>query len=132
MTFPAITAFYAALLAILYAGLAAWVVAGRVGGDVLHGDGGDEFLGKRIRSHGNFAEYVPFALLLVGLLEASGGAPWLVRALLVVLLVARLLHPVGMLAPRNSPRQFACRGGGIAGTLIVMLVAATALLVRGA
>ena len=49
-----------------------------------------------------------------------------------MLLVARLLHPVGMFAPVNSPRQFACRGGGMIATLLVMAVAAILLLVRAA
>ncbi|MGU3538362.1 MAPEG family protein [Methylobacterium sp. A54F] len=130
MIFPATTAFYAALLALLYVGLAGWVVAGRLSGDVLHGDGDDPDLQKRIRAHGNFGEYVPFALLLVALLEAGGGGRGLVQGLLLVLLVARLAHPFGMLAPKNSPRQFACRGGGILATFGVMIVAAIALLLR--
>ncbi|GJE46790.1 MAPEG family protein [Methylobacterium soli] len=132
MTFPALTAFYAALLALIYLGLSGWVVAGRLSTDVLHGDGGDEGLEKRIRVQGNFGEYVPFALLLVALLEAGGGGATLVRTLLIVLLVARILHPFGMLAPKNSPRQYACRGGGILATFGVMGVAAAALLLRAA
>lgn len=131
MTYPTTTAVYAALLALLYVGLSGWVVAGRVSEDVLHG-GGDEALQKRIRSQANFGEYVPVALVLVALLEAGGAAHGLIQGLLLVLLVARLLHPVGMFAPKNSPRQFACRGGGIIATFGVILVAAVALLIRAA
>ncbi len=130
MTYPALTAFYAALFALLYVGLSSWVVAGRLRADVLHGDGGNPDLEKRIRAQGNFGEYVPLALLLVALLEASGGSPTLVRGLLIVLLAARVLHPFGMFAPKNSPRQFACRGGGILATFAVVAVAAIALLLR--
>ena len=130
MTYPALTAFYAALFALLYVGLSSWVVAGRLRADVLHGDGGNPNLEKRIRAQGNFGEYVPLALLLVALLEASGGSPTLVRGLLIVLLAARVLHPFGMFAPKNSPRQFACRGGGILATFAVVAVAAIALLLR--
>ena len=130
MTYPALTAFYAALFALLYVGLSSWVVAGRLRADVLHGDGGNPNLEKRIRAQGNFGEYVPLALLLVALLEASGGSPTLVRGLLIVLLGARVLHPFGMFAPKNSPRQFACRGGGILATFAVVAVAAIALLLR--
>ncbi|PZQ19340.1 MAG: glutathione S-transferase [Ancylobacter novellus] len=130
MIFPATTALFAALLALVYVGLSAWVVAGRLSGGVLHGDGGNNTLLKRIRSHGNFAEYVPLTLILVGLLEASGASRGIVATLLVVLLIARLLHPVGMLAPKNSPRQFACRGGGVIATFLVMTVAAVMLLAR--
>ena len=132
MTFPATTALYAGLFAFLYVGLSAWVVATRVNSDVLHGDGGNQTLEKRIRSQGNFGEYVPFALLLIALLESGGAGHGLVQALLVILLVARLLHPVGMVAPKNSVQQFACRGGGILVTFLVILVAAAALLLRAA
>ena len=72
----------------------------------------------------------PFALLLLALLEASGSSHLLIHVLGIILLVARVLHPFGMMAPKNSPQQFACRGGGIFSTFGVMLVAAIALLVR--
>ena len=130
MTYPAVTAFYAAVFALLYVGLSSWVVAGRLSADVLHGDGGNQTLEKRIRAQGNFGEYVPLALLVIALLEASGGGTTLVRSLLIVLLIARVLHPFGMFAPKNSPRQFACRGGGILATFAVIAVAAITLLLR--
>ena len=130
MAYPALTAFYAGLFALIYVGLSAWVLASRVSSDTLHGDGGNEALEKRIRTQGNFGEYVPFALILVALLEAGGGGPTLVRTLLIVLLVGRVLHPFGMFAAKNSPVQFACRGGGILATLGVIAVAAVALLLR--
>ena len=130
MIFPATTALFAGLLALLFVGLSAWVIGGRLTGNVLVGDGGQDALQRRIRSHGNFSEYVPMALGLVALLEAGGGQHWIVVTLLTVLLVARLLHPVGMFAPVNSPRQFACRGGGIVATLLVTLVAAILLIAR--
>ena len=130
MTFPAITSFYAALLAIIFILMSGWIVAGRMQTDTLQGDGGHGDLVRRIRSQGNFAEYVPYALLLIALLEASGASHTLIQVLCVVLLVARLLHPIGMFAPKNSPRQFICRGGGILSTFVVVLVAAVALLIR--
>ena len=37
---------------------------------------------------------------------------------------------IGMFASANTPRQFACRGGGIILTLVVLLVAALALFIR--
>ncbi|MGV7033770.1 MAPEG family protein [Methylobacterium symbioticum] len=129
MTYPTTTAFFAGLFALLYVGLAGWVVAGRLSGQTLFGNG-DEALTRRVRAHANFGEYVPLALLLVGLLEAGGASHGFVTGLLVVLFVARLLHPVGMLAPKNSAQQFACRGGGIVATFGVLAVAAIALLLR--
>lgn len=130
MIFPATTAFFAGLLALVYLGLSGWVIGARVSENVLIGDGGDDAVLKRIRSHANFIEYVPLALILIALLEAGGGGHGLVQGLLVALLVARILHPIGMFAPPNSPRQFACRGGGILLTLAVLGIAAIALLLR--
>ena len=65
MTFPTITAFYAAILGLIYAGLSGWVIGGRLGGNVLFGDGGQDGLQRRIRSHANFQEYVPLTLILI-------------------------------------------------------------------
>lgn len=130
MIFPTITAFYAGLLGLIYAGLSAWVIGGRLTGNVLFGDGGQDGLRRRVRSHGNFIEYVPLTLLLIALYEAGGGSRGWVQGLLIVLVIARILHPIGMLAGTNTPRQFACRGGGIIATLAVMAIAAILLLLR--
>ncbi len=129
MIFPATTAFFAGLLALVYLGLSGWVIGARVSENVLIGDGGDTAVLKRIRSHANFIEYVPLALILIACWRRRG-SHGLVQGLLVALLVARILHPIGMFAPPNSPRQFACRGGGILLTLAVLGVAAIALLLR--
>ncbi|MHC2106034.1 MAPEG family protein [Methylobacterium sp. CM6246] len=131
MIFPATTAFYAALLALVYLGLSGWVMGSRVSDNVLLGDGGDASLLKRVRTHANFSEYVPLALILIALLEAGGGHG-LVQGLLIALLVGRILHPIGMFAAPNTPRQFACRGGGILLTMATIAIAAIALLLRTA
>ncbi|WP_342149529.1 MAPEG family protein [Methylorubrum sp. SB2] len=130
MIFPATTAFYAGLLGLIYAGLSAWVIGGRVTSNVLFGDGGKDGLQRRIRSHGNFSEFVPFTLLLIALYEAGGGSRAWVQGLLIVLVIARILHPIGMFAVANTPRQFACRGGGIIATIAVMTITAILLLLR--
>ena len=130
MVFSATTSVFAALLALVYVGLAGWVIAARRNRNVLHGDGGDPDVQKRIRSHANFGEYVPLALLMIGFLEAGGASHTLVLSLVVVLLIGRLLHPFGMLAAPNSARQFACRGGGMVTTFLVLIIAAVMLLVR--
>ena len=83
--YPATTAIFAALLAIEFIVLSVWIVVGRVNKDALFGDANDSGFAKRIRTQANFAEYVPFALLLIALLEARGGAHGLVLALLIVL-----------------------------------------------
>ena len=126
--FPATTSIFAAVLALIYAGLTVWVMLSRTSHNTLQGDGGDENLGKRIRTHGNFGEYVPLTLVVIGLLEGGGGGHGLVLTLLWLLLIGRLLHPFGLFARPNSARMFACRGGGMLLTLIALVVGAGALL----
>jgi uncharacterized protein len=87
-----ITAFYASLLAPLFLVLAVRVVASRKSARVALGDGGDRALLRRIRAHANFAEYVPFALVLMGLAESLSASVWLLHGAGVALLAGRALH----------------------------------------
>ena len=105
MAYPSITAGYAALLGLIFAAMSAWVISGRFGHQVLHGDGGLDTMNRRIRAHANFAEYVPLTMIVVGLLEAAGAGGILIHVLLLPLTVARVLHPFGMIAPLNSLQQ---------------------------
>ena len=130
MTYPSITASYAAVLALIFAVMSVWVIGGRVGNQVLHGDAGLDTMTRRIRAHANFAEYVPLILILVGLLEARGTSGSLVHGLLLPLTVARVLHPFGMFAPVNSARQYICRGASVIVTLAVLAIAAILLLIH--
>ena len=57
-------------------------------------DGGDEILLRRMRSHGNFVEYVPFALLLIGLAELNGAPTMYVHGMGALLLLSRVVHYV--------------------------------------
>jgi uncharacterized membrane protein YecN with MAPEG domain len=85
-----VTPIYAGLLAILFFILSMRVVAVR--GRVSLGDGGDTVVLRRMRGHANFAEYVPFILLMMAFLELSNYSAYLLHALGATLLVARLLH----------------------------------------
>jgi uncharacterized membrane protein YecN with MAPEG domain len=60
------------------------------------GSGDVDELNRAIRAHGNFAEYVPLGLILLGLLEANDGHQGLVAALGVTLLIGRLFHAQGL------------------------------------
>jgi uncharacterized membrane protein YecN with MAPEG domain len=130
MIFPHITAAYTAVLALIYMVITAWVTAGRGKFKVLHGDGGNDHLNRRIRAHANFNEYVPLILILAALLEASGAGSVTMNALLLPLVVARIIHPIGMVAAENSPQQFAFRAPGALITWVVLVVAAVLLLIR--
>jgi uncharacterized membrane protein YecN with MAPEG domain len=130
VVYPAVTAFYAALLALIFAVLSVWVIAARFKLGILHGDGGVEAMNRRMRAHGNFAEFVPLILLVAGLFEASGGSRATVRALLIVLTIARVMHPFGMVARPNSVQQYAFRATSVMATLAVLIAAAILLLKR--
>jgi uncharacterized membrane protein YecN with MAPEG domain len=96
MTTPKITLLFASLHVLLMIVLLARVVRRRRDLKVGIGDGGDELLARRIRVHANFTENVPIALALMALLELSGLlAPWL-WSLGGVLLIARVLHSIGL------------------------------------
>lgn len=85
-----ITPLYAGVLAIIFLVLSVRVVQGR--GKVSLGDGGDASLLRRIRAHGNFAEYVPIILLMMLMLEQGGTDARVLHGLGVTLIIARLLH----------------------------------------
>ncbi len=130
MQLPSITAAYLGILAVVYAVLGLQVSRLRRGNKVLFGDGGNIKLRSAIRAHGNFVEYVPIIVLMVAMLEMSGMPAMQVHLLMGALLVARLLHPLGMyVGPRTLQFQI-CRIGGILLTLLVMLGAALLLLWR--
>ena len=130
MAYPSITAGYAALLGLIFAAMSAWVISGRFGHQVLHGDGGLDTMNRRIRAHANFAEYVPLTMIVVGLLEAAGAGGILIHVLLLPLTVARVLHPFGMIAPLNSMQQYVCRAVPVIVTLAVLTITSVLLLLR--
>ncbi len=91
-----ITAFYASLMAILYVLLSYRVAQRRIRFRVGLGAGENAELERAIRIHGNFSEYVPFALLLMALLEGGGAPAWSLLGAGILLLMARILHVVGL------------------------------------
>ena len=130
MQLPSITAAYLGILALLYAVLGLQVSRLRRGHKVLFGDGDNIRLRSAIRAHANFSEYVPLIVLMVALLEMSGLPALRVHVLMAGLLVARLLHPLGMyVGPRTLQFQI-CRVGGIVLTQLVLISAALMLLGR--
>ncbi len=86
-----ITLLYAGLLSLWLLVLSGRVIAIRSQGISL-GDGGNPVLLRRIRAHGNFAEYVPMILVMIGFLELSQLSRVLIHIMGATLLVARLLH----------------------------------------
>ena len=128
MQLPSITSAYLGMLALLYIVLGLQVSRLRRGPRVLFGDGDNIKLRSAIRAHANFVEYVPLIVLMVAILEMSGMPASRVHLLMAALLVARLLHPLGMYAGPRSLQFQICRVGGILLTLLVMLASALLLL----
>jgi len=60
------------------------------------GTGDDARLERAIRAHGNNAEYVPGALLLLLLAGATGSSPLALHVAGASLLAARILHAIGI------------------------------------
>ena len=116
-----ITATYAGLLGLVYIALSMNVIRTRRAAQVSLGSGGDELLQRRMRAHGNFAEYVPLALLLIALVETGGQAAWLIHSLGVALLLGRLLHGYALSSLSRRP---AARVGGMMLTLAVIGITA--------
>jgi uncharacterized membrane protein YecN with MAPEG domain len=130
MQMPSVTGFYLALLALVYAALALEVARLRRGNRILFGDGDSVRLRSAIRAHANFIEYVPIVALLVAMLEMSElSAAW-VHLLMGALLVARLLHPLGMYSKPGTWQFSAGRVGGIVITISVLIAAALFALAR--
>ena len=116
-----ITATYAGLLGLAYIELSMNVIRTRRAAQVSLGSGGNELLERRMRANGNFAEYVPLALLLIAFLEAGGQAAWLIHSLGIALLLGRLLHGYALSSLTRRP---AARVGGMMLTLAVIGLAA--------
>jgi len=86
-----ITPLYAGFLALLFFVLSIRVIRMR-GTGISLGDGGNPLMLRRIRGHGNFAEYVPLILLMMGFLEISHYPAYLLHGIGIVLVAGRLLH----------------------------------------
>jgi len=91
-----ITAFYASLLALCFIALSFNVIRLRFKLKVGLGDGGEEPLIKAIRTHGNFSEYIPLALLLLAGFELSGADSLWLHILGSILFLSRVLHALGL------------------------------------
>jgi uncharacterized protein len=116
-----VTPLYAGLLVLWFVFLSITVIRRRGSGKISLGDGGDPGMLRVIRGQANFAEYVPLALLLILMLEMSHFSIYVLHALGLTLLVARLLH--GYALSFTEHFQFG-RVAGASLTFLVMVVAA--------
>ncbi|MBV8918768.1 MAPEG family protein [Bradyrhizobium sp.] len=130
MHMPTITAFYLAVLALLYVVLSLQVIRLRRMNRAAFGDSGNVALRSAIRAHAHFAEYVPITALMIAFLEASGTSALRVHLLMGALLVARLLHPLGMYAKPNTFWFRIGRTGGVTITIALLMTSALSILSR--
>jgi uncharacterized membrane protein YecN with MAPEG domain len=120
-----ITALYAAIQAIIAFALSAPIGPMRGKLKVSIGDGGNPQLHLASRRHGNWTEHVPFALLLMALLELNGGSAAWLNGLGIALVAARIAHPLGLRADKvNSPLRIvgAVATGGVTMLTAVLLL----------
>jgi len=123
MPLPA-TSLYAALLAALCLVLSIRVVGQRRRYRVVLGTP-HRLVERAVRAHGNFAEYAPLALVLLGLLEGMGLPAPGVHALGTAFLAGRLAHAWGI---SREPEMLRWRVLGMALTFTVLGTGAAALL----
>jgi uncharacterized membrane protein YecN with MAPEG domain len=123
-----VTLTYTLMFAVAFALINLWLAFRtgkvRLGANVSVGDGGNPLLAARMRAHANFLEYVPLALILIGLIEMRVGPSQILFGLGIALVLARVAHAFGMERPVPNP----FRAGGILVTFLVTI----ALIVWGA
>jgi uncharacterized protein len=117
-----LTSIIASVLTIIFIQLSFAVIGLRRKNKVGLGSGGYEDLERAIRAQGNFAEYVPFGIILIACLELNGAPWWLIALPGVTLIVGRLIHARGINIP---PPDFSKRILGMKltfNTLIALVV----------
>tara|TARA_R110000850_G_scaffold52990_7_gene127461 strand:+ start:7800 stop:8105 length:306 start_codon:yes stop_codon:yes gene_type:complete len=87
------------------------------------GEGENPQLQRAIRAHGNFMEYVPFAIILLFLAEYQGLASHYCYALGAMLLIGRVFHNFGIVEKNLKYRQI-----GVIATFLTMLISALVIL----
>ncbi|MDH3640173.1 MAG: MAPEG family protein [Gammaproteobacteria bacterium] len=88
---------------------------------VLYGDPANMELAQRVRVHQNFLEYVPIMLILMGLIEANGGASMFLYVVGDLLIIARIAHAIGL---KHDNMAHKGRAIGAGGTALITLVSA--------
>jgi len=113
-----ITSVIAAALTIIFVKLSFAVIGLRRKNKVGLGSGGHDDLERAIRAQGNFAEYVPFGIILIACLELNGTPWWLVALPGIALIIGRLIHAIGINTP---PPDFSKRVLGMKFTFYTLI-----------
>ncbi len=121
----AITGIYAAALTALYLLLSFRVIAVRRAQRINLGDGDNPDMLRRMRAHGNFAEYVPLGLILLLIAEQQGTAPLWLHVTGLFLLAGRIAHGVNFTFGLKS---MPLRTGGMVFTFLSLILGALLVL----
>ena len=113
-----VTSIIACILTIIFIKLSFAVIGLRRKNKCGLGNGGHDDLERAIRAQGNFAEYVPFGIILITCLELNGAPWWLVAMPGITLVVGRLIHAVGINEP---PPDFSKRILGMKFTFATLI-----------
>jgi uncharacterized membrane protein YecN with MAPEG domain len=89
------------------------------------GDGGDEKFNRLVRAQANFIEYTPLAIIVIGLLEASGFPQMWVCGFAAALAAGRVLHAIGLVW-----NLLPARASGAILTFLVLLLGGGALVIH--
>lgn len=128
MPMPIIVPSYAAILVLIFVFLSVRVVQMRASAKIGIGTGNNPAMERRIRVHGNFAEYVPIALLLLAFMEMQSQPRFIIHILCILLIAARIVHAIGV-TPVNE--NFPMRVASVLTTFGVLVVASLMLLFYG-
>ena len=116
---------YAAVLALIFVVLGLRTAGLRRSLRIAIGHGRNEEMLRAVRVHSNFAEYVPFGLLLIYFVEARAASPVLVHFLGLCLVAGRISHAFGV---SRLKEKYVFRIFGMVMTITVLVAAAGYLL----
>lgn len=115
-----VTAFVAAICAIMLLITAIDTVRQRLRLKVAFGDGGDAKLTSASRSHANLAEHAPIVILLLAMLELANAHHMTLMIIGAVFLVGRAAHIVGLYTPSTPGKAPVPRQIGVIATWLTL------------
>ncbi len=124
-----VTPLYAAVLALMFVAMSVRTLRLRRQLRIAVGDKGDQQMLRAMRVHANFAEYVPFSLLLIYMFETRSGTGVLIHALCVCLIVGRFSHAYGL---SRVDEDYRYRVFGMSMTFTALAVSAIGILAGSA
>lgn len=117
-----ITAFVAAVCAIMLLITGVDTVRQRIRLKATFGDAGDAKLISASRSHGNLAEHAPIVILMIGMLEMARANHIVLMGVGALFLFGRAAHIVGLYTASEAGKPPVSRQIGVVVTWLTLLV----------